>query len=279
MNFFNKVFNKEKYLYHCNFCGKGLTDSDGGKFLQEWVFYQLERVGYIWILKKKEKRVVKRKPIVDPSGKAKWIACMDCYPGVRRNLEISIKSDEENFNKEGKSTFTDFRDNKVYYTVKIGDQIWMAENLAFKCGSGCWSYENDESNANKYGYLYNWETANEVCPSGWRLPSDAEWKTLVNFLGGPEIAGWKLKENDLLNWEQGNEKATNESGFTALPAGFYKYFMNSFNALGINTSFWSSTKYSDNSALGHEMWCDSGTAFSNIGNEQLGLSVRCIRDY
>lgn len=279
MNFINKLLKQEKYLYHCNFCGKGLIGSDEGKFLQEWVFYQLERAGYIWILRKKEKKRVNRKPITDQRGETKWVACMDCFPPILKAIENHKEITEEDFKESGKSTFTDFRDNKVYYIVRIGNQIWMAENLAFKCESGCWSYENDESNASKYGYLYNWETANKVCPSGWHLPSDAEWKTLISYLGGAEIAGWKLKENGLLNWNPGNESATNESGFAALPAGFYKYRLNSYNELEVGTYFWCSTKYNNNTVLSYNLWCDKGRAFSNLFDKQLGLSVRCIRDY
>jgi uncharacterized protein (TIGR02145 family) len=80
---------------------------------------------------------------------------------------------------------TDKRDGKTYKTVKIGNQVWMAENLAFKPSSGnYWAYDDDNSNVAKYGYLYDWETALDVCPAGWHLPSDKEWPVLTDYLGG-----------------------------------------------------------------------------------------------
>ena len=84
----------------------------------------------------------------------------------------------------------------------------MAENLAYKASSGCWAYNNDQNNVAKYGYLYNWETAKVVCPAGWHLPTNDEWTTLENYLGGEAVAGNKLKS--ATGWD-----GTNESGFSA----------------------------------------------------------------
>jgi uncharacterized protein (TIGR02145 family) len=79
-------------------------------------------------------------------------------------------------------TITDSRDNKVYKTIKIGTQTWMAENLAYQASDGGWMYK-DQSNL-AYGYLYTWETAKNSCPLGWHLPSKAEWEILATYLGG-----------------------------------------------------------------------------------------------
>jgi len=119
---------------------------------------------------------------------------------------------------ETKGTFTDARDNHVYKWVGIGEQVWMAENLAYKPSSGnYWAYNNDQNNITIYGYLYDWETACNVCPSGWHLPSDAEWTKLTNYLGGEEIAGGKLKATT--GWNSPNSGADNSSGFSGLPGG------------------------------------------------------------
>jgi hypothetical protein len=89
-------------------------------------------------------------------------------------------------------SFADSRDGKKYATIKIGSQIWMAENLNYNAnGSKC--YGNDESNCQKYGRLYNWNTAMKVCPSGWHLPNGDEWQKLVDIAGGDETAGVILK--------------------------------------------------------------------------------------
>lgn len=139
-----------------------------------------------------------------------------------------------NFSQEG--SFTDERDDKTYKTVKIGDQVWMAENLAFSPDSGVFStYRNDTAKISKYGYLYDWETAKEVCPTGWHLPSNAEWFVLTNFLG-EEVAGTKMKSNT--GWYN-NGNGTNESGFNGFPGGYLFWGSNDhFLSLGF---WWSSS--------------------------------------
>ena len=91
-------------------------------------------------------------------------------------------------------TFTDSRDGKTYKYVTIGKQVWMAENLAYAPSSGnYWAYHNNSSNVAKYGYLYDWQTSKNVCPTGWHLPTDEEWQELIDFAGGKDDAGTKLK--------------------------------------------------------------------------------------
>jgi len=96
------------------------------------------------------------------------------------------------------NTFIDTRDNSIYKTVTLGNQIWMAENLHFKTSKDCWYYKNDSINCKKFGRLYTWEMAKEACPVGWHLPSKAEFDTLIKFLGGDSVAGAKIKSNSFL---------------------------------------------------------------------------------
>ncbi len=129
----------------------------------------------------------------------------------------------------GPSTTTGTEDSstttKTYKTVKIGTQVWMSENLAYKPSTGnYWAYHDDNANVAKYGYLYDWETACKVCPSGWHLPSDEEWTTLIDYLGGEDVAGGKMKAVGTIEagtglWYDPNDGATNESGFSGLPGG------------------------------------------------------------
>jgi len=118
--------------------------------------------------------------------------------------------------KAAVGTFMDIRDNKTYKTVKIGEQVWMAENLNYEAeGSRC--YDNKPANCLKYGRLYDWETAMKACPKGWHLPSDDEWVTLTDFVGGSSTAGTKLKATS--GWNE-NGNGTDAYGFAALPGGY-----------------------------------------------------------
>lgn len=174
-------------------------------------------------------------------------------------------------------TFTDLRDGKVYKTIETGWQIWMAENLAYKADSGCWAYNNDTSNVAKYGYLYDWRTAKEVCPSGWHLPGDDEWTTLITFSGGELVAGSKLKEADTTNWHGPDTGATNETGFTALPGGF-RFLKGSYRNIGYYGYWRTASEYDEATAWIIYMNSDTGGIYKNYNKKTDGFSVRCIKD-
>ncbi len=172
---------------------------------------------------------------------------------------------EETINKVGDGDIKDSRDSKKYKTVKIGNQTWMAENLNYEAnGSVC--YENNLDNCKKYGRLYNWETARNVCPSGWRLPSDSDWEILVNIAGSN--AGKKLKSN---GWG-----GTDEYGFSALPGGLNA--SGKFSGVSSIGLWWSATEYDAKNALRYIMDGSHGNA-EKFQNEKTRLiSVRCIRN-
>lgn len=185
-------------------------------------------------------------------------------------------------------------DGNVYKTVTIGAQTWMVENLkTTKLTDGssiplvadntawlnqatpalCW-YNNDEK-ANKkiYGSLYNWHTVNtgKICPTGWHVPTDDEWKTMIAYLGGAE-AGNKLQEKGTTHWLNPNESATNASGFTALPGGL-RVKNGTFAALGLSSYWWCSTE--DKPEARYVGYYDSGVERGS-NDKQFGLSVRCV---
>ncbi len=201
------------------------------------------------------------------------------------------------------------QDGNIYPTVIIGTQEWMAKNLrttTFVNGNGITLIGNDASgdaawnaanygaysvydtvgagyrsfDVNEFGYLYNWYAANDtsgLCPTGWHVPTDAEWTTLTNFLGGLGMAGGPMKEAGTAHWISPNTGATNASGFTGLPGG-YRLFNGTFFNLGFSGNWWSSTESSSSSA-----WCRN--LFHSVGNvgwsnvdKRLGYSVRCVRD-
>jgi uncharacterized protein (TIGR02145 family) len=171
------------------------------------------------------------------------------------------------------STFTDSRDGQAYTFRHIGTQVWMTQNLNYNApGSGC--YDNNSGNCAIYGRLYDWNSVSTVAPSGWHVPSDAEWQTLKTYLGG-EGAGGPMKATT--GWILPNLCATNSSGFTALPGGF-RDNRGAFGYIGSNGWWWSSTELSEGVAgiigLGSG-WCVAGVG----GWEELyWSSVRCLRD-
>jgi len=193
------------------------------------------------------------------------------------------------------STVTDI-DGNVYKTIQIGAQIWMAENLkttkyrngdpisnvtvdaawtALDTGAYCW-YNNDAITYKAtYGAIYNWYTVNDsrnIAPTGWHVPSHAEWTVLTTYLGGESVAGGMLAETGISHWSSPNLNATNSSGFTALPSGL-RGNNGSFYDVG---GWWSSTEFTWSDAwyryLGGRYIYKDGT------NKGDGLSVRCIKD-
>ena len=172
--------------------------------------------------------------------------------------------------------FTDIRDGQTYKWVKIGNQVWMAENLNYKTGNS-WCYDNATANCNKYGKLYDWKTARGACPLGWHLPSYAEWDILVYYLGDSDVAGGKMKETVTEHWHSPNTGATNESGFSALPSG-YRSTSGYFLDLGSHGYWWSATAYGTARAWTRTLTCNSSRVFLNSTNKGRGFSVRCVRD-
>ena len=174
-----------------------------------------------------------------------------------------------NYAQDINGTFIDNRDNKSYKTVKIGDQIWMAENLAYKIRKKSWPFDDMNINIDKFGYLYNYEGALKACPTGWHLPSETEWNLLFYYLGGEKIAGGKLKSTT--GWFNPNVGATNESGFSAIGAGERMYY-GDFKGFGEVTYFWAKRCYAVSL---NNKWTDTG-CFSSYPTR--GFYVRCIKD-
>jgi uncharacterized protein (TIGR02145 family) len=172
-----------------------------------------------------------------------------------------------------KGTFTDPRDGKTYKTVKIGNQTWMAENLNYEAsGSRC--YVDDPANGQKYGRLYDWETAKRACPPGWHLPSDKEWQELVDFAGGNAIAGRRLKA---ASWWVNNGNGTDDYGFAALPGGLVSSDGRFANGGGSGL-WWSATELSAAGAYRWGMDCDDELVSRDGRNKSYLFSVRCVKD-
>jgi|GEM_PF-2293176 len=164
-----------------------------------------------------------------------------------------------------KKTFKDPRDGKVYKTVKIGNQVWMAENFNYDAGSGSWCYNNNASYCGKYGRLYDWETAKRVAPPGWHLPSKSEFETLLRNLGGEGANAYKQIING------------GSSGFNALFGGWRKYDGH-FNNIEAYAYFWSSTEHGNKDAWHLDVYSDDREANMDYGYRTYGLSVRYVKD-
>jgi len=176
--------------------------------------------------------------------------------------------------------FCDTRDNKVYKFVEIGTQTWMAENLNYNAsGSAC--YDNLESNCNKYGRLYDWETAMKACPSGWYVPGIMDWDKLFGYvddlISTPDFyesptAGKDLKATS--GWN-GNGNGTNKFGFAALPGGLRRLDGSFYNA-GNYGNWWSAPEY-DNGAYNRNMNYNSDVAGWHYYDKNYFFSVRCVK--
>ncbi|MCX6287218.1 MAG: fibrobacter succinogenes major paralogous domain-containing protein [Bacteroidetes bacterium] len=185
------------------------------------------------------------------------------------NIVFRVKG----FQKYGK--LIDKRDGRIYKTVTINSQVWMAENLNFKTISGSWCYDNNSSNCDTFGRLYDWNAALLVCPASWHLPSDDDWAVLVEFLGGNREAGGKMKETGTSHWKAPNEGASNSSGFIAIPGG-YRDRYNGFSP--DYATFWSSSGNDKSSAWYYFILNYDPALFREYNSSYNGFSIRCIRD-
>jgi uncharacterized protein (TIGR02145 family) len=224
---------------------------------------------------------------------------------------FSCKKDkQEETSPEYGENITDI-DGNIYHSVIIGTQQWMVENLkvtryrngdtipnisdslawySLTTGAYC-DYGNIPNNSKIYGRLYNFYTISDaryLCPAGWHVPTEEEWQTLIDFLGGHGEAGMHMKEPGTTHWEWSYSDFTNEYGYTALPGGErtlsfnpeYPYYLDVayFRGLGQEANWWSSTEDIENRAKVFWLASTSATVEYHSPLKVNGLSVRCIKD-
>jgi len=183
---------------------------------------------------------------------------------------------------------------QTYETVLIGTQCWMAENMnvgrkySYQSNNSIidkYCYNTLDSNCYKYGGLYLWDEAMQyssqsgsqgICPNGWHIPTRIEWDTLAIYLGGADTAGGMMKEPGLTNWLSPNTGATNTSGFTALPGGYYSQSSHTYVSLGTLGSFWTSDWKGSYEAYRRYLSYSNDNLTSNYSGEYNAFSVRCI---
>jgi uncharacterized protein (TIGR02145 family) len=200
----------------------------------------------------------------------------------------------------GTTTVTDV-DGNSYATVQIGTQCWTQSNLTvskYRDGSsipnitdntqwsqtntsstGAWcNYNNNASNGTTYGKMYNWYAVNDsrgLCPTGWHVPTDAEWTTLTTHLGGTLVAVGAMKSTT--GWNSPNTGATNLSGFTGLPGG-YRSNIGGFYNVGNYGYWWSSSGAGSGHAWYRDLYYNDASVYRGNGDRRGGFSVRCVRD-
>jgi len=177
-------------------------------------------------------------------------------------------------NAQQSENLVDSRDLKIYKTVVIGKDVWMAENLNFEIENS-WTYQDLPENGVKYGRLYTWDEANKACPIGWHLPSDGEWKELEKFLG--------MSENEL---EKANAwRGTNQGsllisdttlGFQILMGGYRNPPAN-YNLIDLQAFFWTSSQEHE-SAWFRQFYVQNKQIFRRSRPKSWSFSVRCIKN-
>ncbi len=192
-------------------------------------------------------------------------------------------------------------DGYIYKALTIGTQDWFAENLKtthyangdiIPDGTGInhytglkpywFAYEHDLNNVQVFGRLYSWLIVNDnrnICPDGWHVPTSDEWNTLTMYLGGAEVAGGKLKESGSTHWRSINIGATNETGFTALPGGyFYPPAFNYFIQKEVVGYWWLSTEFDEDHANHVHINYQYANLYAKSWPKTYCFSVRCIKD-
>lgn len=213
---------------------------------------------------------------------------------------------DEHSTETTKKEVTNNRQSIVYYSDKvvIGSQVWAAKNLAvgryrngdlipevqdpvqwanLTTGAMCF-YENVDGHGVTYGYLYNWYAVNDprgLAPEGYRIPRESDWNILINYLGGQNVAGGKMKDITGF-WLPPNTSATNSSRFTALPGGFRGLSGNGnwyFSNMGYSAIWWSAEEYDAGTARNCKLSYLNGSAIRDYNYKTTGYSVRCIKGF
>ena len=190
-------------------------------------------------------------------------------------------------------------DGNEYRTIQIGTQVWMTANLqttryndgtaiplvtdqlAFyeiKAPCMCWHNNNESAYRNSYGALYNWYAVDtkKLCPPGWHVPSNEEWATLIEFLGGANIAGGKLKDPGTPNWTVQNAGVQESSGFNVLPSGF-RGKAGFYSAAEKAAIFWTSSEFDGEDAWTRYFQPNTITVGKEHGGKYHGFAIRCIK--
>ena len=190
-----------------------------------------------------------------------------------RLVQAAEKSKVSSSKKQNVGEMVDSRDGRTYKTVTIGNQVWLAENLALETADS-YCFADNDMNCETYGRLYTWDEAFFACPSRWHLPTLEEWNVLFSAVGGEAFVGEHLKSANGWN-DEGN--GMDYYGFSALPAGA-RDFNGSFGNLGDNGYFWSASEESGENAFYIDFFYAEKSIETKFSNKAYSFSVRCLMD-
>jgi len=220
--------------------------------------------------------------------------CIGCNDGGTNSGNPNGDGEVDRFLVTVSGMFTDSRDGKAYRAVRIGNHMWMAENLNYQTTTGSWCYGENSSNCSTYGRLYDWSAAMNintsynnkiwnssdvghqgVCPNGWHVPSRSEWNQLLRTTGGASTSATRLKSR--VGWKRVSG-ITDEYEFSALPSGFRGTNSSDFYEIGNQSIWWTATSVNDSAAYAKRIYGDSSMVSEFNYYKTGGFSVRCVQD-
>jgi len=256
-----------------------LTYSDGDRFIRDYnlsgyEFTQSNDDGKVFVWVKKDNVEEYKKKKYEEAKKEQEEAKKE-----QEKEQERIRKEAEQRLEKVSSYFTDSRNGQKYRAVKIGAKTWMAQNMNYQTGKS-WCYGGDNSNCEKYGRLYDWNTAKTVCPNGWHLPSREEWGALAKAAGGTGDYGTQGQAGTMLKSTNGwrNGAGIDSIWFSALPSGRRSAADGgSFDGIGERGCWWTATEDDNLNAYSRAMsYYTNVLEYENVkGN---GYSVRCLQD-
>ncbi len=273
--FLNSCY-KEKSRRLVPLLGHEIRISDMPLFMQQFQSFRLEdTIGVYRLVDLLQINSIRRKKEAAEREKRKQEEQL-----LKEKLKLeednkNLDQNSSNINRFELSEFEDPRDHSKYRTIKIGNQVWFAENLRYQTPESR-LYKNNAEYAETFGRLYNWLDAQNACPAGWRIPDYGDWEELIMAFGGYRVAGEKLKHSSAVFSDISELEHDFNSGFSALYGGMG--IENGYGYLRKSAYFWSSDEYNEQNAWRYALYVRSKGIHKEHLEKELYYSVRCIRN-
>ena len=219
----------------------------------------------------------------NPQAQKAWVAELEGRQKYKREQLSAFRVAEQEHRAEirDKSTsFTDPRDGQVYRIIKVEGREWFAQNVNYNVEGHSWCYEDKDSYCARSGRLYDLEGARKACPEGWHLPGLLEWIDLINYVGGQEMAGVKLKSKAYwyIQEEFAQYAGTDDYGFSILPGSFMSEQGSFGSTARLAAHLWTSTEETDTRSNDVFLMHSMGKVVLEGSPRDVGMSVRCLKD-